>query len=76
MKQQDNNITTTNSRLDNTDNPINLVFSYTGHESFLFSRKLMTIFRSVKIDTKIIFKKYKTICQQFRDKIKGKIGRK
>jgi hypothetical protein len=70
MKQ--NNIATNNTTCDNKEEKTSITLSYTGHESFIFSRKLMRIFRTTKINTKIIFKKYKTIGQQFREKMKGK----
>ena len=54
---------------DNEDR-INIVLSYLGHESFIFSGKLMRIFRRFYIKSRIIFKKNKTIGDNFREKIK------
>ena len=54
--------------LNNKDDRISLVLSCISHESFIFSRKLMRIFRSAKTNTRIIFKKHKITGQQFREK--------
>ena len=69
--QQTNNTLTTTSTAEANNKKKVISLSYTGNESFIFSRKLMRILRSVKMDIKIIFKKHKTIGQQFKEKMKG-----
>jgi hypothetical protein len=76
QKPQITNNTLNNQNLTKNDDRISLVLSYIGHESFIFSRKLMRILRSTKLNTRIIFKKHKTIGQQFRDKMKGQNSKK
>jgi hypothetical protein len=65
--QQSNNNDVRNDENDR----INIVLSYLGHESFIFSRQLMRIFRKFHLKSRIIFKKNRTIGDNFREKIKS-----
>ena len=67
--QQSSTIDGGNKTDDN--NRINIVLSYLGHESFIFSRQLMRTFRKHPLNSRIIFKKDRTIGDNFREKIKG-----
>jgi hypothetical protein len=60
----------------NNDEPVNVVLSYLGHESFNYSRKLMRIFRTFHFDGRIIFRKNRTIGQSFSSQMKGHSVRK
>ena len=55
----------------NDDNRINIVLSYLGHESHIYSRKLTRLLRKVKINVRIAFKKNKTIGDHFSSNMKG-----
>ena len=69
IKNQQSNINIVSNKDD--DDRINIVLSYLGHESFIFSRKLMRTFRKYHLKCRIIFKKNRTIGDNFREKLKG-----
>ena len=58
-----------NSNIDN--DKINIVLSYLGNESFVFSRKLNKLLRKLNVNVRIIFKKNRTLGNYFINNIKG-----
>ena len=63
-------------KTENKDEKLNLILSYLGNESISFTRRLMRIIQSTKINIGIIIKKHKTIGQEFSQKMKGRDPKK